>query len=51
MSFLAIIRFIDYTSESNGSYAYNRNMSCYIEGAGWTNYVKDFLFSVRSLQD
>ena len=38
-------------SEYNSNYAYGRSMSYYGESAGWTDYNKSNLFSVRCLQD
>jgi len=38
-------------SEYDSSYAYSRDMSYSYEGVGYNDYGKDFLFSVRCLQD
>jgi hypothetical protein len=38
-------------TEFNAYGAYNRYMGYYDEIAGWDSYGKDYLFSVRCLQD
>jgi uncharacterized protein (TIGR02145 family) len=38
-------------TENYGIYAYSRNMGYHDEGANWGHNDKDFLFSVRCLQD